>query len=225
MNEKLKITPTEYQHKIRKQAKARTIKFRQAQEARGYKNLTIYLSKPFRAELERLADDKGLNRQDAMDHIFEVYQRHVNVCVTSNVTLSRDKSIETSAIPEPSPDPKIKGSKKANKIEGQVQDVEKKTAKKQNEMFNDPPKPETLERETEAYSKWLFDKIDPLRRSGMSSVKIEKKLNDEGVKPYTKSKNKFKRNSAASFHDGRLKVMGQKWDNKLKEPVPLDKTE
>lgn len=75
---KLNITGEEYKHRTRQQAKARTAKFREEQERRGYKNLTAYLSKPFRDELERLSTDQGLNRQDAMDHIFNIYQHAIN---------------------------------------------------------------------------------------------------------------------------------------------------
>jgi len=92
---KLNITAAEYQHKVRQQARARTIKFRKEQEKRGYKNLTVYLSEQFRNELERLSTEKGLNRQDAMDHIFEIYHQNTTNYVTNNATKTNHKSVET----------------------------------------------------------------------------------------------------------------------------------
>ena len=91
------------------------------------------------------------------------------------------------------------------------------------------PGPETAdsedipERGTPEYSDWLFKKIDPMKRSGMSSIKIERQFNAEGViKPASTKKNKFNRGQADSFYKGRLQKMGLRWDKDLKQPVPID---
>lgn len=78
-------------------------------------------------------------------------------------------------------------------------------------------------RGTPEYSDWLFDKIDSLKRAGMSSIKIERKFNDDGVKPASIKKKKFNRGMADTFYKHRLKKMGFKWDKDLKQPVPIEK--
>lgn len=57
-----------------KKARDRLDRFRTRQAERGYINRTIPLSHAFRQELERLSADEEMNRQEAMDHVFEVYQ-------------------------------------------------------------------------------------------------------------------------------------------------------
>jgi len=90
-----KLTAVEFQHRVRQQAKQRVIKFRQEQEKRGYKNLTAFFSEPFRTELDRLQTEKGLNRQQSLDHIFDIYQRAIaSNSVTSNATKTESKSTE-----------------------------------------------------------------------------------------------------------------------------------
>ncbi|WP_320040648.1 hypothetical protein [uncultured Desulfobacter sp.] len=77
-------------------------------------------------------------------------------------------------------------------------------------------------RGTPEYSDWLFNKIDPMKRSGMSSIKIERQFNAEGTKPASTKKNKFNRGMADSFYKGKLEKMGLRWDKDLKKPVPIE---
>ncbi len=106
MANKLKLTGIEYQQWIRQQSKERTLKFRQEQEARGYKNLTIYLSEKFRSELIRLSKDHGLNRQSAMDHILNGYMDNVTRTQPTTEQISTEKPefidiLESQAIEQP----------------------------------------------------------------------------------------------------------------------------
>ena len=112
--------------------------------------------------------------------------------------------------------------------------TEKKVKEKELDLFNNdqaapepktPPCDDIPERETPEYSDWLFNKIEPLKKAGMSSGKIEKKFNADGVKPYKKDKTEFGRGGVDAFFKGKLKKQGLKWDNALKQAVPLDKAE
>ncbi|WP_300462740.1 hypothetical protein [Desulfobacula sp.] len=69
----------------RNQTKIRVQKFRQEQERRGYKSISVFISEDFRAELDRLNHEQRFNRQDAMDHIFNIYKKSV----TSNATRTK----------------------------------------------------------------------------------------------------------------------------------------
>lgn len=169
---KLNITTVEYQARVRKQAKDRTKRFREEQEKRGYKNLTVYLSKSFRAELERLSREKGLNRQDAMDHIFEIYHQNITNNVTSNEMTSTDKGVKT---------PVNTGSKvKRGKI------IKKSTQDGQiKETQTEIPAPCPDRSDKEAYRIWLYKRINALKDSGMTWNEVSDKLNADGTETVT----------------------------------------
>lgn len=181
MNKKLNITAVEYQHKVRQQSKARTIKFREEQERRGYKNLTAYLSEPFRAELERLATEQGLNRQAAMDYIFRIYLDNVNNSVTSNVILTEDKATETPVNPGPleTVSNQLTKAIEPNPVEAHalVEPV-RPILETQTEIPGPMP-----ERGTPEYTTWLFQEIKRLNDTGLGWAEIADKFNADGTRP------------------------------------------
>ena len=95
------LTAVEYQHRIRKQSKNRAIKHRQEQEKKGYKNLTVFLSENFLLELDKLSQEKDYNKQQSMQHIFDIYMNSV----TSNAKQSKKKTIKKAVIVEPAKKP------------------------------------------------------------------------------------------------------------------------
>ena len=78
---KSNLTAVEYQYKIRQQVKKRVVRHREGQKKKGYKNLTVFLSENFLQELDKLSQEKDYNRQQAMQHIFDIYMHH---SITSN---------------------------------------------------------------------------------------------------------------------------------------------
>lgn len=186
---KLNITAVEYQHKVRQLAKARTIKFRKEQEKRGYKNLTIYLSEKFRDELKSLSEDQGLNRQAAMDYIFDIYHQNSINCVTSNVILDIKKTakslVNVESVEKPLP---------------QELNFKSKTIhEKQNKLFSNMPG----SLNSQEYRKWLFEQIDNLQKVGIGWAEITKKLNTEGIKSI--SGKEFRRGAVQTFYKRELK--------------------
>ena len=97
---KLDITAVEYQHRNRKLVKKRVVRYREEQKKKGFKNLTVFLSEDFRAELQKLSTEKDYNRQQAMQYIFDVYMQKAMHGVTSNAKQSKDKTDKQPAIVE-----------------------------------------------------------------------------------------------------------------------------
>ena len=210
MNRNLNITVAEYQHKVRQQAKARQQKFREEQEARGYKNISVFLSGPFISELDRLSTEHGLNRQSAMDYIFLVYQDNVNNPVTSNAIVTGEgvgnynHSVTSNATGK---EPET--VEKPVSVEDQPV-IEKQGAEKQDlkpvETQTEIPAPKTAdsadipEWKTPEYSEWLFNEISRLYDTGMGGTAIERKFNEDGIRSVKKET--WGRGGVRSFYMG-----------------------
>lgn len=69
------LTGAEYRHK----AKQRLQRFREQQEKKGYKSITIFASENLRVELSQLETEQGLTRQEALEHIFNIYKQTMNI--------------------------------------------------------------------------------------------------------------------------------------------------
>jgi len=178
-------------------AKARQTKYLEKQKEEGRRHLTALVSSKTYDRLCRLRDQAiQAGEKKNLGQILDE--------LLSKPEPTREETPEPVVLPEP---------------------TRKKPTEKPLDLFPQPEEPtqDVPERETPEYSDYLFNIIDPMRKAGFSSLKIEKKLNDDGIKPYMKKNPKWKRNAAASFHDGRLKKTGLKWDSKSKTAVPLDK--
>lgn len=75
-------TGAEYRHGN----KLRVEKFKKEMAEKGYKNVTVFMSQELREELEQLKEDKGLNRQKALEYIFEIYKKAITSNNTGNIT-------------------------------------------------------------------------------------------------------------------------------------------
>ncbi len=80
MNEKTLKSGEDY----RRENRLRVQHFKQKMNEQGYKNVTVFMGESLRAELERLKHEKGLNRQEAVEYIFEVYNQNITGNITSN---------------------------------------------------------------------------------------------------------------------------------------------
>ena len=109
---KLDITAVEYQHRNRQQAKNRVIRHREEQKKKGFKNLTVFLSEAFVNELQKLSVEQNLNRQQAMQHVFDVYMQYG---VTSNAKQSKDKTVKQTASVKPGVKPNKTPAKTTDK--------------------------------------------------------------------------------------------------------------
>lgn len=67
------MTGAEHRHT----SKSKDENFRQEQEKQGFKNISIFLSEKFIAELDRLKAEKGMSRQAAMEYVFDIYEKNV----------------------------------------------------------------------------------------------------------------------------------------------------
>nr|WP_320193592.1 hypothetical protein [uncultured Desulfobacter sp.] len=215
--------------------KERMKRYRAEMIEKGYTSTTIFLSQEHRAELKRLGDEHRLTRAEAAEHIFQAYLQSDNKDVTQAYNINTDQISEIhAAIEDLGTRLKALESKQAesnNKNATQIYNTNIESRVEPPGVMPDQPTGDSIpapldaipERGTPEYSDWLFKMIDPLKRSGMSSIKIERKFNDDGVKPASTKKNKFNRGSADSFYKGRLQKMGLRWDKDLKQPVPIDK--
>ena len=79
-------TGAEYRHA----GKARAKKFREEQEKRGFKSISAFISTPFIDELNRLKNENGMTRNEALNHIFETY-----LSVTCNVSRKTTNNVKT----------------------------------------------------------------------------------------------------------------------------------
>ena len=176
---KSNLTAVEYQHRIRKQSKVRAIKFREEQEKRGYKIHSIYLSKGFRAELDKLSQEQNLNRQQAMQYIFEAYMdtRKVKTkqSIVNSVTSNNKKPAKQTA--------SIKSGGKPKELTG------KSTNKKQ--PFN----------KTEI-CRIIVDLKDNKK---MSYVSIARELKARGYRPQTASKKDFHHSTITNYYKESIK--------------------
>ncbi len=66
------------------EAKQRVEKFKKNMAEKGYKNMTFFVGEELREELDILKKEKGLNRQQALEYIFEKYKSIVTGNETSN---------------------------------------------------------------------------------------------------------------------------------------------
>ena len=112
---KLDITAVEYQHRNRQQVKNRVVRHREEQKKKGYKNLTVFLSEAFVQELKKLSTEQNYNRQQAMEHIFDVYMQKAMHGVTSNVKQSKDKTVKQTASVKPGGKPNKTPAKTTDK--------------------------------------------------------------------------------------------------------------
>lgn len=113
---------------IRHDSKARMKRYRAQMIEKGYVSTTVFLSKEHRAELKRLGDEHRLTRAEAADHIFKVYLESDNKAVTQTHNINISQQAETLAIIEAF-EARLKAleekaENKAEKIEGQGQDIE-----------------------------------------------------------------------------------------------------
>jgi len=225
---------TKTEKEIRQDSKARMERYRAEMVEKGYISTTIFLSQEHRAELKRLGDEHRLTRAEAAEHIFKAYLESDNTGVTQAYNINTVQVSEIHAAIE-ALDARVKALE-SNQVISNNKDATQTDNTSIKSQAEPPVMPDQLagdsipatldaipRRGTPKYSDWLFKKIDPLKRSGMSSVQIERKFNDDGVKPASTKKNKFNRGMADTFYKHRLKKMGLKWDKDLKQPVPIDK--
>ncbi len=103
----------------RRMANERVKKYRQAQIERGYKNLSIFCSLELRAEFERLKTEKGFNKQESIDYIFNIYRDSTyNSTCNKACTVTEQKEPESTASVEhtgkqPIKEPEIEPKKSA----------------------------------------------------------------------------------------------------------------
>ena len=176
---KLDITAVEHLHRVRQQSKNRVIKFREEQEKRGYKNLTVFLSKGFREELQKLSQEKDINRQQAMQYIFEVYttQRKVKTeqSIVDSVTSNNKKPAKQTASLEPGGKPKELTGKSTNK----------------KQPFNKAEICRII--------------VDLKDNKKMSYVSIARELKARGYRPQTASKKDFHHSTITNYYKESIK--------------------
>jgi len=148
---KLNMTAVEYQHHMRQSQRARTQKFKADMAAKGYKTFTVYLSQDNRDLIDDICKDKGLNKLDAIEFIFDVYRSKIDNNVINN-----------SIKPEPNKD-QILENKEDIENKG-LKQPESQPNNQQDLLLFEDEEPEEI-------------KQDPQQLSGMKADKEESKVN------------------------------------------------
>lgn len=91
---------------MRHKANKRVKKYREEQEKRGYKNLSLFCSEELRAEFDRLNKENGMSKQDVLDHMFSIYKQAVDgdketIHETIPVTVHANKSLQKASSSTP----------------------------------------------------------------------------------------------------------------------------
>lgn len=179
----------------RNQGKLRAKKFRQEQERRGYKSISVFISKQFLEELDRLKTEKGLNRQDAMDYIFKGYNNNV----TRNATNTDNKGTHN-PIKKRLPG----GAQKAKDITPGVSDAKPKDAPRDSDLSKAGPQKLSIEDRDQsvfkAYKRFpgnrAQERIDWLNNKGIlftDSPWTKKNLSDQFFQAKKRKKNRLKK--------------------------------
>ena len=71
--------------------------FREQMKDQGFKSCTLFLSESFIEELKRLDTEQNMNRAEAMEHIFSVYQKHYRNADYKSSYKKSDSKAETAA--------------------------------------------------------------------------------------------------------------------------------
>ncbi len=87
---------------LRHANKLRVEAFKKKMKEHGYRNVTIFMSIELREEIERLKKKEGLNRQNALEHIFEAYKQSITTNITSNKKIkSKEPEFEKEEVQPP----------------------------------------------------------------------------------------------------------------------------
>ena len=70
--------PLKTGRELRQGVRERLKKHRETMKKRGYKTVSIFMGEKLRAELDRIAETMRITKYQALDHIFDIYDKSVH---------------------------------------------------------------------------------------------------------------------------------------------------
>jgi hypothetical protein len=200
---KLNMTAVEYQHHMRQSQRARTQKFKADMAAKGYKTFTVYLSQDNRDLIDDICKDKGLNKLDAIEFIFDVYRSKIDNNVINNSIkpepnkdqiLENKEDIENKGLKQPESQPNNQQDLLLFEDE-EPEEIKQDPQEQLSELKTDDEEEtkEEKEKRKEEYTKLILD----MRDKGLKAKDIKTKLEKMGVKT---SGNKSKWSLSTIYH-------------------------
>lgn len=107
------LTGSELRHNAQKRLK----RFREEQENRGYRTITVFASQELRDELVRLEKEMGLTRQEGLQHIFTQYHETLGI---KNDICDDSRVVSSNAVKTPQEQPDIQPDNQDDEPEEQI---------------------------------------------------------------------------------------------------------